>query len=129
MLTLDTRQHLSKLARRLGAIGLGACVLLAVGSGCVPSASEARAPDGGAASARIARGKEIFDKQAGNLSAGCAFCHGEDGRGRLAPDIRGRTAAEINKALETVPQMQPMKLSRDDVMAVAAYLRLLQTQR
>lgn len=77
----------------------------------------------------IKRGDEVFQRAAGGV--GCASCHGVDARGidGSAPEILGRPAKWIERALATVPQMRFISLTDDDVDAVAAYLQFLKSQR
>lgn len=71
-----------------------------------------------------ARGEEIFQKTAGGV--GCKACHGADGKGgNLGPDVRGKTADDINRALGG-DAMSFLRISEDDIQAVAAYLKTLQ---
>lgn len=111
-------------ARIAGGVGatLAAAALLA---GCFPSASGADASADARAQRLVAQGEEVFRRKAGTLSAGCSFCHGENGQGNLAPAIQGKSVEEIRKALETVPQMTPLKLSEADIQAVAVFLQRL----
>lgn len=54
----------------------------------------------------------------------CATCHGADGTGDGAPTIRGKTAAEIAGALQSVSVMQPLQetLSARDIEHLAEHL-------
>tara|TARA_R110000868_G_scaffold49618_7_gene159798 strand:+ start:5926 stop:6525 length:600 start_codon:yes stop_codon:yes gene_type:complete len=70
-----------------------------------------------------AAGKEIFDKTAGGV--GCQACHGADGSGDSAPDIRGRDARAILDQLRRNENMEFIKLNRKQVDQVAAYLDYL----
>jgi mono/diheme cytochrome c family protein len=76
----------------------------------------------------LALGKEVFEKKAGNV--GCQACHGPDAKGVVGPNIRGKSADDIRKALKEVDlMMQTVKnLSDEDIEAVAAYLEFLTTQ-
>ena len=78
---------------------------------------------------QIAAGKLLFERTAGGV--GCALCHGIDGKGDpvyAAPDNRGATVDQILDAIDTRPQMAFLKLSNDEVQAVAAYLKVLAEQ-
>lgn len=78
---------------------------------------------------QIAAGKLLFERTAGGV--GCALCHGLDGKGDpayAAPSNRGATADQILDAIDTRPQMAFLKLSNDEVQAVAAYLKVLAEQ-
>jgi mono/diheme cytochrome c family protein len=74
----------------------------------------------------IAQGEEVFQKTAGGV--GCQLCHGRDARGVIGPDIRGATVSRVALAMSTVEQMAFIKLSIEEVQAVAAYLQSLATQ-
>lgn len=65
-------------------------------------------------------GGEIFLKTAGGV--GCAACHGAEARGLVGPDIRGKTACQIVRAVESVDAMKFIKLSSGEVEAVSRYL-------
>ena len=96
-----------------------------------PAAAEAQ-PAAGLASlddALLAQGQILFEKDAGG--AGCASCHGMDARGNEtigAPNIQGRTDAQIRSALTGVDMMTPLKVKPDEIKALAAYLKHLSTQ-
>ena len=76
----------------------------------------------------LALGKEVFEKKAGGV--GCQSCHGIDGKGKIGPNIRGKTAENIRQALSTVDLMMEVvkNLDAQDIEAVAAYLKYLATQ-
>ena len=77
----------------------------------------------------IAEGKVIFEDTAGGV--GCAICHGLDGKGDpgfAAPPNRGATMDQVLDALATRPQMSFIEMSDDEVKAVVAYLKYLETQ-
>ncbi len=79
--------------------------------------------------ALLAQGQALFEKDAGGV--GCASCHGMDGKGNEsigAPDIQGRTEAQIRSALSGVDMMTIVKVKPDEVKALAAYLKHLSTQ-
>ncbi|MBI4320840.1 MAG: beta-propeller fold lactonase family protein [Chloroflexi bacterium] len=87
-------------------------------AGTVPASS---ASPTGASADLIARGQKTFSQS----SAKCQLCHGEDARGSVGPNIRGKTADDIRYQLENNPQMQSIKLSGDEIEAVGAYLQSL----
>lgn len=75
----------------------------------------------------IARGKVIFEKTAGGV--GCASCHGLDAWGLVGPGICGVTGEEIVTALlGKVPTMAFIKLTPQEIVDVAAYLKDLESQ-
>ncbi|MBI4301352.1 MAG: cytochrome c, partial [Chloroflexi bacterium] len=80
----------------------------------------------------LTKGKLIFEKTAGGV--GCAHCHGLDGKGRgpagiQAANIRSKNEGDIRAAIQGgVPMMSFIKLSDDEITAVAAYLQHLATQ-
>lgn len=89
-----------------------------MGSGGSPSAQQL-----------LARGKVIFDKEAGGI--GCQACHGLDGKGKvgLAPTIRGKNEGAVRIAIQGgVAMMSFIKLSDEDITAVVAYLQYLVMQ-
>jgi mono/diheme cytochrome c family protein len=74
--------------------------------------------------ALLARGRAIFEARAGGV--GCIVCHGPDGLGTAAaPAIAGKTRADIERALDEVPQMRIVELTESEVEAVAAYVATL----
>ncbi len=99
-----------------------------------PTAAPALTPSPTASSnsALLAQGKLIFEKTAGGL--GCAFCHGLDGRGVgpaqiTAPNIRSKSEGDVRAAIQGgVAMMGFIKLTDEDITAVAAYLQYLATQ-
>lgn len=96
-----------------------------------PAAAEAQ-PAAGLASlddALLAQGRILFEKDAGGV--GCASCHGMDARGNEtigAPNIQGKTDAQIRSALTGVDMMTPLKVKPDEIKAISAYLNYLSTQ-
>jgi len=146
------KQHMRKVALAV-ALGLVAVALAACGSATagsppsspsvapaqsrpptpvanVPGNSAAGQTNGSAPGDPIARGELIFQKTAGGV--GCQACHGPDARGNVGPDIRGKSEGEISNALASVEQMQFIMLntplSKEDIAAVAAYLKKLADQ-
>ena len=73
----------------------------------------------------LAKGKIIFEETAGGV--GCASCHGFDGRGTPnGPNIISLTRTAIAGAAGGgVPDMADIKLTGDELDAVAAYLATL----
>ena len=77
----------------------------------------------------LTEGKLIFDETAGDV--GCAHCHGASGKGdgvagAGATDIRGKTKSQIDAAISGgVPQMSFIKLTPEQLDAVAAYVAQL----
>ncbi|TAK74868.1 MAG: hypothetical protein EPO16_09960 [Dehalococcoidia bacterium] len=77
----------------------------------------------------IAKGQIIFQQTAGGV--GCQMCHGMEARGdgaaKLgAPNIRGADISRIRAALAGgVPVMGFIKLSEDEIVAVAAFVKSL----
>lgn len=58
----------------------------------------------------------------------CAPCHGNDGSGKIGPDIRvlAASAANINNAIQTRPVMQGhASLSQNEVQSIADYVASL----
>jgi mono/diheme cytochrome c family protein len=97
-------------------------------SGTVPSSPSVTAkPTAPATSTApadpVAQGKELFETRAGGV--GCAGCHGADASGAFGPNIRGATAQQITTALNKVQAMTFMKLTNDEINALAAYLKTL----
>lgn len=74
-----------------------------------------------------AKGEEIFQKTAGGV--GCKSCHGADGKGipNTAPDVRGKTADDIKRALGG-DAMRFLSLTEEELEAVTTYLKYLQSQ-
>lgn len=97
-------------------------------SAVLPSTPTPVVPVSSAGGDLLVLGKEVFEKKAGNV--GCQACHGIDAKGVVGPNIRGKTADDIRKALKEVDlMMQTVKnLDDRDIEAVAAYLRYLTTQ-
>lgn len=58
----------------------------------------------------------------------CSICHGPKGFGDIGPNIRGKTAGDIQFALETNDAMEFLRLSDKDIIATAVYLKWLATQ-
>ncbi len=99
-----------------------------------PTAVPTEAPSTGdsepSSEEQIAQGKLLFEKTAGGV--GCALCHGMDAMGdpaQGAPSNLGADWESIEQALYDRPQMSFISLSRDEVKAIAAYLRWLEEQQ
>lgn len=99
----------------------------------VPTEAPAALPASGPAASLddelLAQGQLLFEKTAGGV--GCASCHGMDARGNEsigAPDIQGRTTAQIRTALSGVQMMSTVKVKPDEIKAIEAYLKHLSTQ-
>jgi len=76
-----------------------------------------------------ARGRDVFERTAGGV--GCASCHGIDGRGRAVlstPDIRGVGEDRVRAAVAAVALMRNIRLTEDEIAAVAEHLRVLNQQ-
>jgi mono/diheme cytochrome c family protein len=74
----------------------------------------------------LAQGKVLFEQ---NLA--CASCHGMDGTGNEtigAPNIQGKTDAQIRTALAGVEMMSSLKVKPAELKAIGAYLRSLSGQ-
>ncbi|MDO8567601.1 MAG: c-type cytochrome [Dehalococcoidales bacterium] len=75
----------------------------------------------------LSKGEDLFQRKASGV--GCAGCHGVDAYGAIGPNIRGSSAQEITEALKTVASMNFIKLTNDEVEAISAYLKYLESQR
>jgi mono/diheme cytochrome c family protein len=72
----------------------------------------------------VALGERLYQKEAGGI--GCQYCHGQDARGDVGPNIRGKSLAAILQAVGTIPNMQMMaNLTDEEFEAIAAYLETL----
>lgn len=78
----------------------------------------------------LARGEKLFQETAGGV--GCAYCHGQDARGDVGPNIVGKSQEAIGNALGLVEMMsfiqQTTPLNEEDIEALAAYLKHLEQQ-
>jgi mono/diheme cytochrome c family protein len=71
--------------------------------------------------ALLARGREVYE-----VTVGCANCHGASGAGTsFAPAIAGRTRDDIENALRFAAPMSDLRLSEEDLAAVARYVAWL----
>ncbi len=73
----------------------------------------------------IAQGRMIFEETAGGV--GCAACHGHFGMGDLqvGPNNRGASEERIRKGFATRDQMAFLRLTEEEIRAVAAFLQYL----
>lgn len=78
----------------------------------------------------LARGRAIFEFEAGSEGEGCAGCHASDGAGTTeGPGILGASKWGISDALERVVEMEDIVLSPEDLEAVYRYLVFLSEGR
>lgn len=101
----------------------------AAGAGAPAAAAPTVAAAPASASDRLALGRTIYDKTAGDV--GCASCHGMNGRGGgplNAPDIRGADEARLRAALAGVAAMSRITLNDAEIAAVVAHLQELNKQ-
>lgn len=72
----------------------------------------------------ITQGRIIFEENAGGLGFGCATCHGHFGMGDLqvGPNNRGASEERIRKGFSTRDQMSFLRLTDEEIKAVAAFL-------
>ncbi|HSM02455.1 MAG TPA: cytochrome c [Acidimicrobiia bacterium] len=74
--------------------------------------------------AQLALGREVYEVTAGG--AGCAACHGLDGRGTAyGPDVRGASRQDIADALEWAGAMSRIELTEEELDAVTLYISRL----
>ena len=72
------------------------------------------------------KGEGLYQRTAGGIC--CQACHGTDAKGgNLGPNIRGKSAEDIQRAL-TSDQMSFINLTNEEIEAVAAYLKYLASQ-
>jgi mono/diheme cytochrome c family protein len=88
-----------------------------------PVASTVSGVTNGSAGDPVKTGEGLYQKTAGGI--GCAGCHGTDATGKVGPNIRGSSSAQIKTALQTVTAMSFLKLADSDIDAVSAYLNSL----
>jgi len=74
----------------------------------------------------VGQGEILYKRTAGGM--GCAACHGADASGSVGPNVRGKSAHEIDDAIKRVSAMSFIRMSDDDIQAVAAYLKYLQSK-
>lgn len=53
---------------------------------------------------------------------------GAGASGSVGPNVRGKSAHEIDDAIKRVSAMSFIRMSDDDIQAVAAYLKYLQSK-
>lgn len=86
-----------------------------------PAPAATAATGGSSDQQLVERGKEIFFRP-----GYCHTCHGEDAKGKIGPNIIGKTAEEIVVQTETNEAMKFLAgLSRTDFAALEAYLASL----
>jgi mono/diheme cytochrome c family protein len=76
----------------------------------------------------VEHGEQLFFE--GKIGVGCAACHGDDARGLIGQDIRGKSIAEIIAAANSVEDMQNAdidKFTEDEFVAIHHYLAKLAT--
>lgn len=74
----------------------------------------------------IEHGEALFFE--GKIGVGCAACHGEDAKGLIGQDIRGKSIAEIMGAANAVEDMQNAEIDTftdEEFAAIHAYLAML----
>lgn len=94
-----------------------------------PTAAPAAQPASGGATSLdadlVAQGKTLFVEQ-----FACASCHGLDGTGNAtigAPNIQGKTDAQIRNAISGVQMMSHLKVKPAELKALSAFLKDLST--
>jgi len=97
----------------------------------VPVATPSPTPADSSGSDLLTQGKLLYEVTSG--TEGCAYCHGLDGRGvgtsgETAPDIRGTSISQTRQAIRGTLEMKDIKLSKEELAAVAAYLQFLYEQ-
>lgn len=91
-----------------------------------PSPTSVPRPTAGDAASLRAKGAEVYQKTAGGL--GCQYCHGADAKGtNLGPDVRGKSAEDVKRAL-TSDQMSFIRLTEEELEAVVAYIKSLESR-
>ncbi len=90
-------------------------------------AFSAASSDSGPDEEMIAQGRVVFEENAGGLGFGCAQCHGHFGMGDLqvGPNNRGASEERIRKGFATRDQMSFLRLTDEEIKAVAAFLGYL----
>jgi mono/diheme cytochrome c family protein len=91
-----------------------------------PAAQPAPAAAAGLDDELVAQGKTLFVEQ-----LACASCHGADGKGNEtigAPNIQGKSEAQIRNAISGVQMMSHLKVKPAELKALAAFLKDLSTQ-
>ena len=102
----------------------------AISTSTAASPTESSASSTGGESFEL--GKRLYDETAGEV--GCAYCHGMDGRGGeggpggSAPSITGMTRSDVRQSISGVIEMDDIKLTKAEILAVVEYLRYLNEQ-
>lgn len=104
-------------------IKLGLALVVVSGLLAIGAASSDSGPD----EELIAKGRIIFEENAGGNGFGCATCHGHFGMGDLqvGPNNRGASEERIRKGFATRDQMSFLRLPDEEIKAVAAFLGYL----
>ena len=74
----------------------------------------------------VEHGEQLFFE--GKIGVGCAACHGDDAKGLIGQDIRGKSVAEIIGAANSVEDMQNAEIdtfTEDEFVAIHAYPAML----
>ncbi len=102
---------------------IGFVLVLFIGLLIVAAASSDSGPD----KELIAKGRIVFEENAGGNGFGCAQCHGHFGMGDLqvGPNNRGASEERIRKGFATRDQMSFLRLPDEEIKAVAAFLGYL----
>lgn len=99
------------------------CLLAAAGllSACGGESGEPAATPKGDSATLSEKGEALYQRPYAEM--GCEFCHGAGGEGKLnvAPDIRGKSAEDIARALHG-DAMSYLYITEEEIEAVAAYL-------
>ncbi|PJF41567.1 MAG: hypothetical protein D6737_00980 [Chloroflexi bacterium] len=75
----------------------------------------------------LARGEALFQREAGGI--GCQYCHGQDARGDIGPNILGKSPEAILQAIGTVQMMEVVTdVTAEDAEALSIYLAFLDAQ-
>ncbi|MBI2831863.1 MAG: cytochrome c [Chloroflexi bacterium] len=70
----------------------------------------------------VRKGETLYRTASG---IGCAICHGADASGGMGPGLRGTTAQKIRESLKSVSAMSSIKITDEEIEAIAAYLKSL----
>ena len=93
-----------------------------------PTQTPTTAPVASGKAALLAMGKLIYTETAAGV--GCQYCHGADGLGKgaaglSAANIQGKNAIAVRDALTNTQNMADIKLTDEEIEAVALYLSTL----
>src|SRR5574341_1424917 len=104
-------------------VRIGTALVLVGGLLVFSAASSDSGPD----EELIAQGRIVFEENAGGVGFGCAQCHGHFGMGDLqvGPNNRGASEERIRKGFATRDQMSFLRLTDEEIKAVAAFLGYL----